>query len=251
MNNEKVFWIPGWYELDQGLEVGLLDTFAFWRTTPERFNAPNSLVFFNTLGREHEVVKAFCRIENIHHAELGDVQKIDTCGLDYTIILTSGTQYMVNAEEKPGQLVKKSGETWIKSSPITEWKFSVEMAGMPPLRSALAGPDLELRVPQPLLSVLNGCSGSVGSGWLDAYAPRRKTTKLYLSNNPHSVIDEAHSQLANLIELLGASPNLSQTYLLTFGVESYALSGLSMLRELVEIEEGLDDCIEAAAGEDK
>ncbi len=251
MNNEKVLWIPGWYELDQGLEVGLLDTFAFWRTTPERFNAPNSLVFFNTLGREHDIVKAFCRIKTIYHAELGDVQKIDTCGLDYTITLTSGTQFKVNAEEKPGQLVEKSGETWINSSRITEWQFVVEMEGMPALRSAMAAPDLELRVPQHLLSVLSGCAGSVGSGWLDAYAPLRKTTKLYLSNNPQSVIDKAQSQLGNLIELLGTSPNLSQTYLLTFGIESYALGGISLLKELVEIEAALDDCIEAAAGEDK
>jgi hypothetical protein len=27
----EVAWVPGWYELDPPLEVGLADEFAFWR----------------------------------------------------------------------------------------------------------------------------------------------------------------------------------------------------------------------------
>jgi len=28
-------WIPGWYELDQPLEVGIDDEFVFWRLVPD------------------------------------------------------------------------------------------------------------------------------------------------------------------------------------------------------------------------
>lgn len=120
-------WVPGWYELDQPLEVGLTADFAFWRVVPEELAGPEPLVFYNTLWHPEDAVVARGTISRIRHPVLGDVRKVDTRGLDYTITLADGTELLVNAEEEPGKLFERAGEKWVESSRVvSNWRFVVQ-----------------------------------------------------------------------------------------------------------------------------
>ena len=122
----EVAWVPGWYELDPLLEVGLADEFAFWRVVPDHLCGPESLVLYNTLWHPEDAVVACGTIAAIRHPELGAVRKVDTCGLDYTITLADGTELTVNAEEEPGKLFERVGEQWRESSrAVSDWRFVV------------------------------------------------------------------------------------------------------------------------------
>src|SRR5262249_48264741 len=94
-------WVPGWYGLDRPLEVGVTAEFAFWRAVPSHLRGPESLVLYNILWRPQDVIVACGTIAAIRHRELGDVQKVDTRGLSYTITLIDGTELLVEAEEQP------------------------------------------------------------------------------------------------------------------------------------------------------
>ncbi len=122
-------WVPGWYELDPSLEVGLADEFAFWRVVPDHLLGPVALVLYNTLWNPEDAVVAHGTISAIRHPELGEIRKVDTRGLDYTITLTDGTEVLVNAEEEPGKLYERGGGDWAKSSRlVSDWRFIVEFA---------------------------------------------------------------------------------------------------------------------------
>src|SRR5262245_39284355 len=100
----EVAWIPGWYEHDPYLEVGLEDEFAFWRVVPEELRAAEGLVLHNDLLRPGEAIFAIGKITHIRHPDLGAILKVDTHGLDYLIVLEDGTEIAVNAEEDPGKM---------------------------------------------------------------------------------------------------------------------------------------------------
>jgi hypothetical protein len=122
----EVAWVPGWYELDPPLEVGLADEFAFWQVVPEHLRGPESLVLYNTLWHPEDAVVARGTIAVIRHSELGEVRKVDTRGLDYTIILADGSELTVNAEEEPGKLYERAGEQWRESSQVvSNWRFVI------------------------------------------------------------------------------------------------------------------------------
>lgn len=113
----EVAWVPGWYELDPPLEVGLTDEFAFWRVVPDHLRGPEPLVLYNTLWHPADAVVARGTIAAIRHPELGAVRKVDTRGLDYTITLADGTELRVEAEETPGVCYERPE--------VTEWRFVV------------------------------------------------------------------------------------------------------------------------------
>jgi hypothetical protein len=122
----EVAWVPGWYELDPPLEVGLTDEFAFWRVVPDHLRGAEPLVLYNTLWRPADAVVATGTIAAMRHPELGAVRKVDTRGLDYTITLADGTELIVNAEEEPGKLYERDGEGWRESSRVVrDWRFVV------------------------------------------------------------------------------------------------------------------------------
>ena len=106
---ERAAWIPGWYELDQPLEVGLAGEFAFWRVVPDHLRGPERLVLYNTLWEPEDAAIAHGVVVAIHHPDLGEIRKVDTHGLDYTIILADGIEFLVNAEEEPGKLFERAG----------------------------------------------------------------------------------------------------------------------------------------------
>ncbi|QDU18638.1 hypothetical protein ETAA1_05310 [Urbifossiella limnaea] len=127
----EVAWVPGWYELDPPLEVGLTGTFAFWRVVPDHLRGPESLVLYNTLWHPEDAVIARGTISAIRHPELGAVRKVDTCGLDYTIVLADGMELTVNAEEAPGDLSEWVEDRWRASSRrVRDWRFVVEFESL-------------------------------------------------------------------------------------------------------------------------
>ncbi|HEV3439767.1 MAG TPA: hypothetical protein VG122_20545 [Gemmata sp.] len=128
---ERVAWVPGWYELDPPLEVGLSGEFAFWRVVPDHLRGPEPLALYNTLWQPKDAIVARGMIVAIWHPELGKIRKLDTRGLDYTITLEDGTELMVNAEEEPGRLFDRVGVQWIESSRIvSNWRFVVEFESL-------------------------------------------------------------------------------------------------------------------------
>lgn len=119
-------WIPGWYELDQPLEIGVEDEFVFWRVVPDYLLDSADLVFYNTLWHEGDGVFGTGRILMIQHPELGDIRKIDTRGLDYTITLMDDSELLVNAEEEPGKMYEGRPGNWTESKRvISDWQCAV------------------------------------------------------------------------------------------------------------------------------
>lgn len=119
-------WIPGWYELDQPLEVGVEREFVFWRVVPHYLSNSEGLVFYNTLWHEGDGVFGTGRILRIRHLELGDIRNIDTRGLDYTITLVDGSELLVNAEEEPGKMFEGRPGDWTESKRvILDWQCEV------------------------------------------------------------------------------------------------------------------------------
>jgi hypothetical protein len=131
-------WVPGWYELDPPLEVGRTSDFAFWRVVPTDLLGPEPLVLYNTLWQPENAMVARGTIGGIRHPELGDIRKVDTRGLDYTITLADGTELLINAEEEPGRLYERVGGEWAGSSrAVRGWRFVVEFAALSEPRPAL------------------------------------------------------------------------------------------------------------------
>ena len=127
----QVAWVPGWYELDPQLEVGLEDEFAFWRAVPEHLRGPEEFVLYNTLWHPEDGIFASGKISSIRHAELGDIRKVDTRGLDYTISLADGTEIVVNAEEDPGKMFEGKPGAWVESKRVvSQWRFAVEFESL-------------------------------------------------------------------------------------------------------------------------
>ncbi len=118
---EKAIWYPSWYELDPTLEVGSVDEFHFFRVVPDHLANEDDPIFYGDLwGDKHLYYSARKRILKIHHPQIGDIQKIYTRGLDYTITLTDGTILKVEAEETPGVV-------YDLPEPVRDWRVFVEM----------------------------------------------------------------------------------------------------------------------------
>lgn len=134
---ERAAWVPGWYELDPSLEIGLAGDFVFWRVVPDGLRGPEPLVLYNTLWQPKDAMIACGTIKAIGHPELGAVRKVDTRGLDYTITLADGTELLVNAEEEPGKMWERDGKGFIESKRVVkEWRFVVEFESLSQPRPA-------------------------------------------------------------------------------------------------------------------
>jgi hypothetical protein len=133
----RVAWVPGWYELDPMLEIGLGGEFAFWRNVPDHLSGREQLVLYNTLWHPEDALIANGTIVGITHPELGDIRKVDTRGLDYTIALADGGELLVNAEEEPGRMYERGKDGWIAAKRvISDWRFVVEFESLSEQRPA-------------------------------------------------------------------------------------------------------------------
>ena len=121
MSIERAIWHPFWYELDQSLEVGCVNEFDFFRTPPDDLANEELPIFYcGNWNDKHLYYSAKKRILKIHHPQIGDIQKIDARGLDYTVTLTDGTIRKVEAEETPGVV-------YDLHKPVEDWRVFVEM----------------------------------------------------------------------------------------------------------------------------
>jgi hypothetical protein len=128
---ERAAWIPGWYELDPQLEVGLEDEFIFWRVVPGHIHDTDRLVLYNDLWHPEYGKFASGKISAIRHPQLGEIRKVDTRGLDYTITLADGTVLVVNAEEDPGKIYEGNPGARVESHRIvSEWRFDIEFESL-------------------------------------------------------------------------------------------------------------------------
>lgn len=144
---ERAAWVPGWYQLDQTIAVGLTREFLFWRVVPDGLRGPERLVFYNRLPELHpeEVLVARGTVAAISHPELGEIREIDngldTGDLDYTIHLADGTTLTLLSEEDAGTLYEPTAEPWPFSSKkssrqVTDWRCVVDFESLSELRPA-------------------------------------------------------------------------------------------------------------------
>lgn len=124
-DQKAAIWTPGWYELDQTLVLGQRQKFWFFETPPDSMPADDSsesvLVFFNKTDTSENCVARYARIDDIHHAQLGSILRVDTDGLDYIFFPVDGEEIIVNAEEEPG-LAYDLGQ------PISDWSVRVTLS---------------------------------------------------------------------------------------------------------------------------
>jgi|GEM_PF-2800134 len=111
--NIIVIWQAAWYELDQPIKLGLKDT--FWLTDK------NGVLKFHTgFSGDKGIEKIKGEVLRISHRTIGDINEIDTEGLTYRIILESGQEIIVEAEETPGKI-----ENDFPPFDTDGWKFEV------------------------------------------------------------------------------------------------------------------------------
>jgi hypothetical protein len=113
------------------LEVGLDAEFVFWRVVPDHLRGPERLVFYNTIWHPGDGLFASGTIVAIRHPELGEIRKIDTRGLDYTITLADGTELLANAEEDPGKIYERTSGNWVESNRVvSDWRIDVDFESL-------------------------------------------------------------------------------------------------------------------------
>jgi hypothetical protein len=133
-------WEPGWYALDQPLEIGLTATFTFWRSIPEHIKDAQGLVFYNTILHREEAIQAKGTICSIKHGQLGPIRKVET-GLDYIFVLMDGSSLLVDAEEQPGTSYERVDDEWVASSQyIDNWRLIVEFESLSEPQPCVAQP---------------------------------------------------------------------------------------------------------------
>ena len=121
MSTERAIWFPFWYELDQNIEVGQVNDFDFFEKPPNHLPHDDLPVFHHGGTGRYRHVTARKRILSIHHPQLGDIRKIDTSGLEYTITMLDGRVLKVEAEETPGLIYE------LLPTKIDDWRIYVEM----------------------------------------------------------------------------------------------------------------------------
>jgi hypothetical protein len=121
-------WAPGWYELDQSLEVGQEGRFWFYQQPPADLPGVEDydLVFFNHVCSAAPCQVRTARVVSIDHSELGSLERIDAQGLDYVFYPANDEAVLVNAEENPGTISRAAREL----PPIDNWSVAVVLDGL-------------------------------------------------------------------------------------------------------------------------
>jgi hypothetical protein len=116
-----VCWQPAWHELDQSLALGETSLIALEEISPplqiddQTFQWKFSTGLDPDGGFEKNV-----RIDAIHHPILGEVLKIDACGLDYIVYPANGEEIIIDAEEDPGVVHNRTVQ-------IENWSMTVRV----------------------------------------------------------------------------------------------------------------------------
>jgi hypothetical protein len=126
LDQQTAIWTPGWYELDQTLVLGQRQKFWFFDSMPDmdveaELSDEVQLMFFNKSDTSENCVARFARIDEMQHALLGSILRVDTDGLDYIFFPVEGEEVIVNAEEEPG-LAYDFGQ------PVSDWSIHVTLS---------------------------------------------------------------------------------------------------------------------------
>ena len=120
----KALWRPAWYELDESLVVDAQGEYAFCGELSAAVPQTFDLVFHNPLLAKGEPLWRRVRIVRIRHAVLGDVERVETTGLTYTMTLADGGIVRIEAEETPGRIEYMPPPHPTK---IDSWDLEVEL----------------------------------------------------------------------------------------------------------------------------
>jgi hypothetical protein len=99
----RAWWDPGWYNLDQSLEVGQRATFVFLRAEPP---PDHDVVLANDVGIPgYDRYSWSATIESIDHHRFGSVVEVDTRLFgQYTFTFGDDRWVTIEAEERPGSV---------------------------------------------------------------------------------------------------------------------------------------------------
>jgi hypothetical protein len=128
----RAIWHPFWYERDLPINMGQVGDFEFFQSPPPYVKSDGFPVFWHdgwNTEPDKGVYTKHLRILSIRHPELGQVESIETEGLEYTIAMNDGRIAKLEAEEEPGTVyfVKPDGSIDAETSwKLNDWRFYVE-----------------------------------------------------------------------------------------------------------------------------
>ncbi len=101
-------WQPRWHRLDQSVCVGQSGRWWFYANSggageeSDQSSLANLQLFNRTVSAAAAPEVRSAIVVGIEHPVLGQLSAISTDGLDYVFRSSSGSEYIVNADEQPG-----------------------------------------------------------------------------------------------------------------------------------------------------
>lgn len=125
MTNVRATWTPFWYELDTPIAVGEHGQFAF---DADALSA-GKFVFCNGPCEPERSIDRTATITSITHPILGSISRVECDGLAYRVVLSDGTELLVEAEEASlGTIFSVSDNRWAHLEATTpEWLLEVDI----------------------------------------------------------------------------------------------------------------------------
>jgi hypothetical protein len=124
-NTFRAIWFPSWYELDQSIHINEVVEYFFFSSIPAIiYEQINSLgydgeeVFYSGLLGDESPKRVWAKAIYIQHPILGDIESINTGGLDYSITTRDDRVFLVNAEEFPGKFINEEVD-------VSDWRINV------------------------------------------------------------------------------------------------------------------------------
>ena len=116
-----VCWQPAWHELDQSLAIGETSLIALEEISPPRqFNDQLIQWKFSTGLDPDGGFEKNATVDAIHHPILGEILKVDACGLDYIVYPANGEEIIIDAEEDPGIVHNRVVQ-------VGDWSMTVQL----------------------------------------------------------------------------------------------------------------------------
>ena len=116
-------WTPNWHQLDQPLALG--DRRGFYFHEDASIDETGELRFYHELESGADAQRREATVEAIEHPQLGEILRVDTEGLDYIIYPADGAEWVVDADQQPGQVSQGDRS-------IANWELRVLLGDVSP-----------------------------------------------------------------------------------------------------------------------